>query len=140
MVEMNLATQRESYVVQVRRDDSGWWVISAPEVRGVHSQARRLDRVEDIARDAIALMLEVPKDSFDVALKVMPLPEILPLLNDLALARHVEQEARERLAEVTAEAARILVDKVGLTLRDTAWFLGMSYQRVGQLLDRRGGR
>jgi len=36
------------------------------EELGVFTQARRLDRVEFMARDAIALLLDVPPDSFDV--------------------------------------------------------------------------
>lgn len=44
----------------------GWWAISVPQINGVHSQARRLDQVRATAREAIALMLDVPADSFDV--------------------------------------------------------------------------
>lgn len=46
--------------------DGSWWAITVPELDGVFSQARRLDRVEYMARDVISLMLEVPADSFDV--------------------------------------------------------------------------
>ncbi|MEU3452396.1 hypothetical protein ABZ671_02140 [Micromonospora sp. NPDC006766] len=37
-----------------------------PEIKGVFSQARRLDQVEGMAREAIALMLDVDPHSFDV--------------------------------------------------------------------------
>ncbi|WP_405105727.1 hypothetical protein OG559_19495 [Micromonospora sp. NBC_01405] len=30
-----------------------WWSISVPGLRGVHSQARRLDQVEDMAREYV---------------------------------------------------------------------------------------
>jgi len=31
-----------------------WWAIDVPQIRGVHTQARRLDQVEAMARDAIS--------------------------------------------------------------------------------------
>jgi predicted RNase H-like HicB family nuclease len=43
--------------------------MSVPEIKGLHSQARRLDQVEDMARDAIALMLDVPAESFAVEVR-----------------------------------------------------------------------
>ena len=36
-----------------------WWAISVPSLRGVFSQARNLDEVPEVAREAIALMLDV---------------------------------------------------------------------------------
>ncbi len=36
-----------------------WWAITVPSLRGVFSQARNLDEVPEVARDAIALMLDV---------------------------------------------------------------------------------
>lgn len=55
------------YRVEIVRDD-GWWVISVPELRGVFSQARRRDEVEAMARDAVALYLDVPENSFELSI------------------------------------------------------------------------
>ncbi|MEV0153045.1 type II toxin-antitoxin system HicB family antitoxin [Micromonospora sp. NPDC050686] len=46
----------------------GWWAITVPEIKGVFSQARHLDEVEAMAREAIALMLDVDPHTFDVDL------------------------------------------------------------------------
>ncbi len=46
-----------------------WWAIEVPELPGVHSQSRRLDQVESIAREAIALFLAVGEDAFDVTVE-----------------------------------------------------------------------
>ena len=54
------------YRVDIERDGR-WWAISAPEVPGVFSQARRRSGVGSMARDAIALYLDVPLDSFDIS-------------------------------------------------------------------------
>ena len=60
-------TDRPTYIATARRSGD-WWAIEVPGVQGVHSQAKRLDQVESMAREAIALMLDVPEDSFDVIL------------------------------------------------------------------------
>ena len=58
-----------------RRTSSGdWWAISVPEVKGAFSQARRLDQVEGMAREAIALILDVDRQSFDIEV----LPDLPP--------------------------------------------------------------
>jgi predicted RNase H-like HicB family nuclease len=49
--------------------EGGWWTIEVPEIPGVFSQARHLNQAEEMARDAIALMLDVPEDSFDVVVE-----------------------------------------------------------------------
>ena len=44
----------------------GWWAISVPDLKGVHSQARRLDQVPGMAREAITLMLGVAPETVQV--------------------------------------------------------------------------
>jgi predicted RNase H-like HicB family nuclease len=56
------------YEVYIERSGS-WWAISVPELRGVFSQARRRTDVARMARDAIALYLDVPLDSFEIAVR-----------------------------------------------------------------------
>jgi predicted RNase H-like HicB family nuclease len=111
-----------------------WWGIEVQELRGVHSQARRLDQVESMAREAIALMLSVSKDSFDVAVE--------PDLNSLGGVREaVETALREReRASVAQEAAstamRHAVSEIrasGYTSRDAGMLLGVSNQRISQI-------
>lgn len=43
----------------VCRRSGRWWAVSIRELTGVHTQARRLDQVVEMARDAIALMLDI---------------------------------------------------------------------------------
>ena len=45
------------------RDESGTWVVTVPELPGVVTQAKRLDRVHDLAADAIALWLNTSPDT-----------------------------------------------------------------------------
>ena len=59
---------RSTYTALAERGEA-WWAIRVAELPGVFSQARRLDRVESMARDAISLLLEVPADSFDIEVR-----------------------------------------------------------------------
>lgn len=128
-----MSETRRRYRVEARRDGK-WWVIRVPEIRGVHSQARRLGDVEYMARDAIALMLEVPADSFDV--------EVVPTLGhtveaEVQRARELRAEAersQRQASEAQRQAVERLVREHGLTIRDASRLLGLSYQRVAQIL------
>ena len=55
----------------VRSDD--WWAITVPALQDVFSQARNLDGVPEIAREAIALMLDVdPAEVGPIDVSVQP--------------------------------------------------------------------
>ena len=58
---------RDRYIVQYVRDDK-WWPVLIPEISGCYTQARDLQEVEFMARDAVSLMLEVETGSFDLEL------------------------------------------------------------------------
>lgn len=60
----------ETYTAEVRRSGR-WWGIAVPEVKGVHTQARRLADVEDMARDAIGAVLELDPASVRVSVRVI---------------------------------------------------------------------
>src|SRR5256885_17113888 len=128
-------SDRRTYVARAVRSGD-WWAISAPALRGVHSQVRRLDRVEAMAREAIALYLGVPVRKVAVKLDVV-LP--VSLRADVVHAKTAREKADElqvEAATATAHAARALVRGAGLTVRETGQILGVSHQRVAQLLHR----
>ncbi len=55
------------YDVTVERDGQ-FWLIRIPELDGA-TQARTRDEIPDMARDYIAITLNVPADSFEIAVK-----------------------------------------------------------------------
>jgi len=126
-----VAGLRPAYRAVAERDGS-WWAIRVPEFRGVYSQARRLADVEAMARDAIALMLDVAPNSFDVSVEPVLGSDAAELVEQ-ALASRLEAE---RAARRASEQLRAVVDRLascGLTVRDIAHILGLSHQRIAQV-------
>ena len=111
-----------------------WWAIKVEELPGVHSQAKTLDQAEGMAREAIGLYLGEDPAKIHVVVQ----PELPPALQaDVERARRLRSEAESRQREatqVTAEAAAELVRRAQLSLRDAGRILGVSHQRVAQLL------
>jgi predicted RNase H-like HicB family nuclease len=115
----------------VCRRSGNWWAVSVRELKGVHTQARRLDQVPDMARDAIALMLEVDPGEVQVTVE----PEVPAPVEDALAARRTAREAERAAEEATATAARQLLDE-GYTIRDAGRLLGLSPQRISQIAPR----
>ena len=111
-----------------------WWAVTVPEVPGVFTQARRLDQVEKMARDAIALLTGVPDDSFDIVIS----PQLTPDVGaEVDAAQELRDTAERYQREATAAARAVAAKLTGqyrLTLRDAARIIGLSHQRVAQLV------
>jgi hypothetical protein len=115
----------------------GWWAVRVRELPGVFTQARRLDQVESMVRDALAAYLDTDPRSFEVGLV-----EVLPD----AMAEEVRRarQARERASRTQADADTALrkaaagLVRGGLTVRDVGRVLGISPQRVSQLTSASG--
>jgi predicted RNase H-like HicB family nuclease len=105
-----------------------WWAITVPEIKGVFSQARRLDQVEAMAREAVALMLDVAPDSFEIEVK----PEVPSEVTVARQARTALRQAELSAEEATRSAAEALL-RQGYTVRDAGELLGISPQRVSQI-------
>ena len=120
--------QRKTYTARCQRSGD-WWAISVPELSGVHTQARRLEKAGAMAGDAVALLLDVPPDSFDV--KIEP---VLPRdhQTNVGRARKARDEAeilQHEAAIASSEAAADLVGNAHLTIRDAGRVLGLPINR-----------
>ena len=130
------------YEVKVWQDDD-WWlarVVGAsddadPSPLNALTQARSLARIEPMARDLVATILDAEEDAFGIEVDY-DLPENIGDLLCQARGAHAWLEAAQELwQERSAVAARALAER-GYSLRETATLLGLSHQRVDQLLGR----
>ena len=111
-----------------------WWAITVPALRGVFSQAKRLSRVEETAREAIAMMLDIDEAEVgQIEVEVQPPEAVADLLDELRRSTSIADEAAAAAARARREAVRLL-SEAGLPMRDIGEILGVSHQRISQIL------
>jgi len=134
MAKQQTEARPTQWSVEVTRS-GGWWAIRVPDLPGVFSQCRRLDQVDGHVREAIALMLEL--DASEVAaidITVVSPPEIAELVQTVEQAEHTARGAIDAAASARREAAQTLMDQ-GYPMRDIGRLIGISHQRVSQILN-----
>jgi hypothetical protein len=118
------------YSATVHREGD-WWVI---DVDGVGAtQAKRLDKVEHMARDLVAAVYDVDYDDVEVDVSYRLTPLLDALIDGAKHATEEAHKAQARATELSREAAAKL-RAAGMSLRDIARLTGVSFQRVHQLV------
>lgn len=120
-----------TYEVDVSRGER-YWLVDVPAVQRA-TQARTLREVDAMARDLIAIMTDVPADSFELTVRVTLPQEAQEHLQRAAGLREKAASAQSRAAMEVRLAAPGVKDD-GMTLRDIGDALGVSYQRAHQLV------
>lgn len=121
------------YRVEVTRDGK-WWMVAIPELDGL-TQARRLEEAPRMARDYIAIVLDVPIAEVDVDLAVIDVDgvDVVEAVAKLDAEKAEVDAARERVANDTRLLAKALAGKK-VPVRDIGAILGVSHQRAHQLV------
>ncbi len=111
-----------------------WWDIQVPEVGG-HTQARRLSDIQTMARELIAVTLDVPLSAVAVTVditKVGSVENVSERAAAIIQARRQAAELEQWQLTQAAELARELT-AAAVPLRDIGTILDVSFQRVHQL-------
>ncbi len=121
------------YRVEVTRDGK-WWMVAIPELDRF-TQARRLEEAPRMARDYIAIVLDVPIAEVDVDLAVIDVDgvDVVEAVAKLDAEKAEVDAARERVANDTRSLAKALAGKK-VPVRDIGAILGVSHQRAHQLV------
>ena len=131
-----MATVSKPTYTAVCRRVGDWWAIDVPQLRGVHTQTRRLDQVEAMARDAVALLRNVPVDSFEVTVEPHLDDEDERTLAASSEATRRARQAAEEASRLQRQASTTLLTKYRLVVRGTGLLLHVSPQRVSQLANK----
>ncbi len=128
-----MSTELRTYAVRVFRDGD-LWVIEVPELDTV-SQSRTLASAEEEARALVAVWLDVPADQVAVRMDYSAVdPDAWRLASEARATQAQADELIRSAAATRRQAARRLVRESGLSLRDAAAVLGVTFSRVQQLL------
>lgn len=125
--------KRRHYRVVLERDESRSWIVSVPELPGCHTYGRTLGQARRRLREALSLWVDdVERAELEEEIR---LPKrALAAVDRSREARRSAARERDRANELTVSAARTLVDELDLGLRDAADLLGLSHQRIQQLV------
>jgi hypothetical protein len=125
------------YKVEVERDGK-WWMIHVPDIDGL-TQARRLSEVEEMARSLIAISTDTRLESVavDVVTIHMGSPHFAELLGKAESIKDRRGQIRKLEESVLRDSREFAyyLNADGVPVRDIAELLGVSPQRVSQLLN-----
>jgi predicted RNase H-like HicB family nuclease len=124
----------KTYKVRLERDESGNWIATVPAIPGCHSYGRNLDEARRRIRQAMALFV---RDASRATLEddIRLTPQMARLRRDALAARQRADRQSARAAAATREAARVLTRDLRIGVRDAGRLLGVSHQRIHQLLE-----
>ncbi|WP_199038678.1 hypothetical protein [Glycomyces salinus] len=131
MAELTQTVKAGRYVVTATRS-FGMWELDVPGV-GV-TQAERASEAEDMVRDLIDILAEDDADKTEIHIEWHLGGGLDEEVAEAARARQ-EAQAKSEAAAKAARNAAAHMKSAGLTGRDIAAVLGVSEQRVSQLLN-----
>lgn len=122
-----------TYSAHVTREGK-WWMVAIPEIEGL-TQARRLSEAHEMARDYIAVALDMPVADVKVRMTIADIADIhvRETLTDIRNTRE-EAEALEAEARVRAEMLAKRLARAEVPVRDIGTLMGISFQRAHQLV------
>lgn len=125
----------KSYGATVSREGR-WWMVAIPEIDGL-TQARRLSEAELMAREYIAVTLDIPLEDVAINMRVKTVGAVADIEERLAAIEEERSKSRALERQATADAAQLARDLVAadVPLRDVGVILGVSHQRVHQLVN-----
>jgi len=125
-------SRTKNYVAVFERDrESDAWLVHIKGIEACHTYGRTLRQAESRIREALGVWLDREPDEL-VITPEWP-TELMRLASEVSQTRNTAEKASHEAAAKTARAARRL-ERMGLSRRDTADVLGISHQRVQQLL------
>lgn len=123
------------HIVEVYRDGK-WWMADIAEL-DLLTQSRRIANIEDAAREAIAVTLDVDLLDVEIEIRMRPIAEIdVDALRAEIHRVHEAASALEREATLRSKELTQSLAQAGVPLRDIGTIIGFSHQRAHQLLER----
>jgi predicted RNase H-like HicB family nuclease len=121
------------YSVKISRDETGAWTASVPSVPGCHTYGRSLRAAKRRIREALSLWVD-DADKAELRFRLDLPPSIRHEIDQLIEARRRADAAARHAAVASRRTVRRLLERSGLSTRDAAELVGLSHQRVQQLL------
>jgi predicted RNase H-like HicB family nuclease len=123
----------KTYTARLEQEHDGRWSVELEEEPRVHTWGKTIDQALNRVREAAALWYQTDEASIELVPRA-----VLPRATDRTVeqARKAREQARDadRLAIEQTRKAAVALTSRGISMRDAAAILGISHQRVHQLL------
>ena len=124
---------KKTYVAVYERDpEDDAWNVHIQGLDGCQTYGRSLRQAQARIREALALWLD--RDPQQLLIRDQLPADLSAVADSVTRARRDAERAGTKAQEETARAVKRLTD-LGLSRRDAAELLGLSHQRVQQLLE-----
>jgi predicted RNase H-like HicB family nuclease len=130
-----MATKKLKAVYEIDKE-SGWWLVSVPEIQGCRTQARSLNQARERIREALESCFEDLSEADNIELVAqynLPNSLVSKIKETTKLREKIAEEENKAQAQMR-QCARSLVSVVGLSYADTGVLLGVSKPRAEQLV------
>ena len=125
-------TSSKTYTAVYEHDaDEDVWNVRIEGVTGCQTYGRSLRQAQSRIREALALWLDAAPT--DVKIRDQFPGALAAVADDVVRARSAAERAGAKAQQQTMEAVKALTE-LGLSRRDAAELLGLSHQRVHQVL------
>lgn len=123
----------KTYVAEVTRDQDGAWLVSVPSVPGCHTYGRTLGAARRRIREALRLWVN---DAGRAQIEfVVHVPVRARRVIDPYIRARIKAEAASEEARAALRLAAERLTEQGMSLRDAGELLGLSHQRIAQVLE-----
>ncbi|MFF4616938.1 hypothetical protein [Nonomuraea jabiensis] len=130
-------SKRDTYIITASRSDA-WWALTVSGrglKRSYHTQVKRLEQAEEMARDLVATMLDMDVSEIDADFDLTVADdEVATELEATLVTRLAATLVKQKAAEATQATVADLARR-GYVHRDIGYLLGISHQAVGKLLN-----
>ena len=125
--------QLPSYSVLVTRED-GLWVAIVDGLPAGATDVEKFEELDDAVRDLIAFLADIEPDSFWIDWRYrLGTQDLTVLIENLREWEHLAEQAT-RHRDATRRAVVESMRAAGLSYREIADVVGLSHQRIGQLV------
>ncbi|QNQ90732.1 transcriptional regulator [Corynebacterium poyangense] len=108
----------------------GWWAVRVPEIDGLFTQARRLDQIPKMVRDAANLLDGIPPTELEVDVEIDG--DLEPQIRKVQEARRAAEVSQRAATDISRATVKALAHQ-GVCYRDIGQLLGVSYQYTQKL-------
>lgn len=129
---MDAQMRKRTLRVVLERDETNWWTATVPEVPGCLTQGRTIEQAMRRIREALELF-DVQADGVELQEQVLLPPKVQRAIDQSQAARKRAEQEQAR-AQSALRATVKLLGELGLSVRDAGKLLGLSHQRIQQIL------